>query len=243
MYVKKIVLLLSLFAFATTVAFAQDDELPPPSSKPGNTVENKNDQKPPDPKDFQGFQKKKKFDFSKVIIEPSFNFSISSNYLALGLSPYFGYRVFQPKNAKPRAGNVGLFVGGGITYRYDRITDKSTFGNSSIIYNVHTYGGGVLLQYNIFKGFFTRAKLELLGRKIPSTVDVYGSLSNPTFKVNYIHKFYPALLVGLGYNLLQSKNIFIPLVISYDVLHSAVGAQNSLYRTGFVFQLGFINIF
>ena len=239
---KKILLLFSLFVFATTVAFAQDDELPPPSSKPGKTEEKKNDQKPPDPKDFQGFQKKKKFDFSKVIIEPNFSFSISSYYLALGLSPYAAYSVFQPKNAKPRAGNVGLFVGGGITYRYDRITQEYN-ANSNIIYNVHTYGGGVLVQYNIYHGFFTRVKLELLGRKIPTVDVIYGSASNPTFHYTYANKFYPALLLGVGYNLLQSKNFFMPILVSYDLLHSVVGADRSLYRNGFVFQLGFVNIF
>lgn len=239
---KKILLVFSLFVFATAVAFAQDDELPPPSSNPGKVQEKQNDQKPPDPKDFQGFQKKKKLDFSKVIIEPNFTFAISSNYLALGLSPYFGYRVFQPKNVKPRAGNVGLFVGGGITYRYDRFTQQYN-SNSNITYNLQTYGGGLLLQYNVYRGLFARAKLELLGRKIPVSYDIRGSASNPTFHINYTNKFTPAFLVGAGYNLLQSKNFFMPIVVSYDLLHSVVDKNYSLYRNGLVVQLGFINIF
>jgi hypothetical protein len=83
--VKKFILLLAMFAFTGTALFAQDDELPPPTSKPktdnnspvppaGNTTTNT-----PDNNGFQGFSKSKKLDLSKFIIEPDFNLGFSSN--------------------------------------------------------------------------------------------------------------------------------------------------------------------
>jgi hypothetical protein len=61
-----------------------------------------------------------------------------------------------------------------------------------------------------------------------------------------VQKTIPALLIGAGYNILQSRNFFFPIMISYNVLHPFTPADQraySLYRTGLVVQLGFINIF
>ena len=237
---KKIIALLSFFILLGNFAFAQDDELPPPSSKPKQGEEKKNDQKPPDIKDFKGFSKPKKFDISKLLIEPIVNLSISQFRTDIGFSPSLAYRVWQPKNAKPKSGNVGLFIGGGVTYSYTHINETA-----NLKYNIQTYGAGPLIQYNIWRGLFVRVKLELLGRKIPAS---YYTIPNQTgggvtYKVNYINKFTPACLLGAGYNLLQSKNIFIPLIVSYDVLHSVVDKQYSIYPRGFTVQLGFITLF
>jgi len=78
--------------FITNHVAAQDD-LPPPTSRP-------EDQKPQEEEEFVGFKPKKKADLSKFIIEPNFNFSIGQGRIDVGLSPYVGYRVFQPKNIK-----------------------------------------------------------------------------------------------------------------------------------------------
>lgn len=239
---KKIFVLLSFLVFTGTALWAQDDDLPPPSSKPYQTEEEKkqDDQTPPDPKNFKGFDKPKKFDMSKLLIEPIVNLSISQYRLDAGFSPSVAYRVFQPKNANPKWGNTGLFVGGGITYSYTRINEGNGFK-----YNFQTYGGGPLIQYNIWRGLFVRAKLELLGRRIPNdnpkvVINPNGSRS---YEFSYRHIFTPACLVGVGYNLLQSKNIFIPVIVSYNVLHEVVDKDYSIYPRGFTVQLGFITLF
>jgi hypothetical protein len=237
--VKKLLLLFPLFVLAVNMALAQDDELPPPSSKPKQTEEKRNDQKPPDVKDFKGFSKPKKFDMSKLLIEPIVNLSIGQVRTDIGFSPSVAYRVWQPKNAKPKSGNVGLFVGGGVTYSYTHINETA-----NLKYNIQTYGAGPLIQYTIWRGLFARVKLELLGRKIPvSYYTIPTSTGGVIYKVNYINKFTPACLIGAGYNLLQSKNIFIPLIVSYDILHSVVDKNYSVYPRGFTVQLGFITLF
>ncbi len=220
---------LSILTVLTGFVFAQDDELPPPSSKPRQTEEKKDDQKPPDAKDFQGFQKKKKVDFSKFIIEPNVNFSISTGRIDAGFSPYVGYKVWKE-----------LFVGGGVTYQYSGYTNYPVPNTSgkTISFGLHTYGGGVFVQYNIWRGFFARVKLELLGRKIPTDIDYVAP-----YKVTYINKFTPALPVGVGYNMLRSKNFFMPVSISYDLFHSVVDKRYSVYPRGIIIQLGFISIF
>jgi len=177
---------------------------------------------------------------SKLLIEPIVNLSINQYRTDIGFAPSVAYRVWQPKKANPKWGNIGLFVGGGVTYSYTNIRETP-----SLRYNIQTYGAGPLIQYNIWRGLFVRTKLELLGRKIPVS---YYTIPNPSgggavYKVNYIHKFTPACLVGAGYNLLQSKNIFIPIIVSYDLLHSVVDKDYSIYPRGFTVQLGFITLF
>jgi len=247
---------LLLFAFSAS-AVAQEDDLPPPSPKikksegewqPVDTLQQSEKKD-----EFKPFSKKKKLDLSKFIIEPNFNFSIGNNVINLGLSPYVGYRIWQPKNVK--SGSMqGLYAGAGITYFYTRFSNieylvsngSSVFGNA----NYHTYGGGVFLQYNIWKGFFARTKFELLHRvmdDIDGYQPVYGAPpnNNNIVGVRYpkIEKTVPALLIGVGYNLLQSRNFFMPIMVSYNVLHSVVDRNYSLYPRGVVVQLGFINLF
>lgn len=237
---KKILFLLPSLIFVSNVIFAQDDDLPPPSSRPKVDTLRKNGQKPPDPNDFRGFKDKKKVDLSKFIIEPNFNLSISQGRIDAGLSPYVGYNVWK-----------GLYVGGGITYFYTGFSGivisygGQTVGTAKA--NFHTYGGGVFLQYNIWKGFFARSRFELLHRNMADL----NSLPIPKNPNNYNDGFYfprinktiPALLLGVGYNLLRSKNFFMPVMVSYDVLHSVVDKQYSLYPRGLVVQLGFVTLF
>lgn len=243
-----------LLAFSATFLHAQDDDLPPPSSKP-KQQEREEKNLPPD-EEFRGFKGgKKKVDLSKFIIEPNFVFSVGQGMIDLGLSPYVGYKVWEPKKAKASAGNTGLFVGGGVTYRYTGFRNIEFVDNSGLRYyanaNWHTYGGGVFAQYNIWKGLFARARFEVLHRSVD---DFYnGGVTvqlqpNNSYRVIIpkVEKTIPALLIGAGYNLLQSRNFFFPIMISYNVLHPFTPADQraySLYRTGLVVQLGFINIF
>lgn len=234
---KKLITLLAFVVVAGATAFAQDDDLPPPSSKPKQTEQQNDGQTAPDPKNFKGFGKNK-FDISKFLIEPIINLSISQYRIDAGFSPSIAYRVFQPKNVNPRWGNTGLFVGGGVTYYYTQINEGRGFK-----YNVQTYGAGPLIQYNIWRGLFVRTKVELLGRRVPASYSTYTNGSNIVYTFKYKQVFTPAWLIGAGYNLLQSKNIFIPVIVSYNLLHSVVSKDYSIYPRGFTVQLGFITLF
>jgi len=228
---------------------AQDDELPPPTSSPTP----QNEQPAPGGNDnFNGFATKKKVDLSKFIIEPNVNFSITSGRIDFGFSPYVGYKVWEPAYAKRTRGNVGLFLGGGITYFYTGFKNIGFQDYSGNTYYAnahwHTLGGGVFAQYNIWRGFFARAKFEVLHRRLDDfygNVDVQLNTQNGTYKVIIprIEKTIPALLVGVGYNLLQSKNFFFPIMVSYNVLNNISDKNYSIYPRGLVVQLGFINIF
>ena len=245
--IKKLLVFI-VFVSVGTIVFAQDDELPPPSSKPDQRKENPN--LPPKDNDFQGFKAKKKVDLSKFIIEPNFNLSIGQGRIDFGLSPYVGYQIWAPTKGTPGS---GLYAGGGLTYFYSGFrnigfTDPS---GGRVYYanaNWHTFGGGAFLQYNVWRGFFVRTKFEVLHRRLDDFYNggVYVQmLPNNNYKVIIpkVDKTIPALLVGAGYNLLQSKNFFFPLMISYNVLHSVTDKNYSLYPRGLVVQLGFINIF
>ena len=234
---KKLITLLAFVVVAGATAFAQDDDLPPPSSKPKQTEQQNDGQTAPDPKNFKGFSKNK-FDISKFLIEPIINLSISQYRIDAGFSPSIAYRVYQPKKVSPRWGNTGLFVGGGVTYYYTQINEGRGFK-----YNVQTYGAGPLIQYNIWRGFFVRTKVELLGRRVPAGYSSYTNGSNIVYAFKYKQVFTPAWLIGAGYNLLQSKNIFIPVIVSYNLLHSVVSKDYSIYPRGFTVQLGFITLF
>lgn len=199
---------------------------------------------PPD--DFQGFKSKKKVDLSKFIIEPNFNLSIGQGRIDFGLSPYVGYQIWAPKK---NATGGGLYAGGGLTYFYTGFRNIQFTDNMGRIYptnaNWHTFGGGVFLQYNIWRGFFARTKLEVLHRRLDDIYNPQLAQVGNTYHVELpkVDKTIPALLIGAGYNLLQSKNFFFPLMVSYNVLYNVTDKNYSIYSKGFVVQLGFINIF
>jgi len=245
--VKKIILLFAVFALAGSSLFAQDDELPPPTSKPksDNNTPGPSNTTPPKTDNgagFQGFSKTKKVDLSKFIIEPDFNFGIASNEIDLGLSPYVGYNVWK-----------GLCLGGGITYLYTGFRNIQFQDASGRTYyanaNYNTYGGGLFAQYNIWNGLFARVKFEVLHRDMD---DLYGNgvsiQLNPTNNsyqvvIPKIHVTIPDMLVGVGYNLLRSKNFFFPIIVSYNVLSSVTNKTYAVYPNAWVVQLGFVTIF
>lgn len=240
----KKLLILAFWVAGISPLFAQDDDLPPPTSKPRQQDSNM----PPD--DFQGFKAKKKVDLSKFIIEPNFNLSIGQGRVDFGLSPYVGYQIWAPKK---NVTGGGLYAGGGLTYFYTGFRNIGFTDNMGRVYyanaNWHTFGGGAFLQYNIWRGFFGRIKLEVLHRRLD---DFYSQDVNVTVNpVTNAYKVYipkvdktiPALLIGAGYNLLQSKNFFFPLMVSYNLLYNVTDKNYSIYSKGFVVQLGFINIF
>ncbi|MBX2909256.1 MAG: hypothetical protein M9931_05230 [Chitinophagales bacterium] len=259
---------LLLCVFVLQLAAQEDNVLPPtpkfkkmprseePSAAPENAP---NDDVPgtinheKKDEEFKPFSKRKKFDLSKFIIEPNFNLSLGSGRFDVGLSPYVGYRIWQSKKAKSGS-MTGLYAGGGITYYYTgfnnlEFVDPSGTFRFTTKAKFQTYGGGVFLQYNIWKGFFARARFEVLHRDLDDIdnayLAAYGPPQNTQYKIVFprIQKTIPSLLIGVGYNLLQSRNFFFPLMVSYNVLHTVVDQTYSLYPRGIVVQLGFINLF
>lgn len=225
-----------LLLLAAIPAQAQDDDLPPPTSKPRRQSD-----APPEG-EFQGFKTRKKVDLSKFIIEPNFNLSFGQGRIDAGLSPYVGYQIWK-----------GLYGGGGVTYFYTGFrqipfTDPSGGRTFYANANWHTFGGGVFVQYNVWRGFFARVRMEVLHRRLDDfysgnvTVQLYP---NNSYKVIIpkVDRTIPALLAGVGYNLLQSKNFFFPLMVSYNLLYTVTDRNYSIYPRGLVVQLGFINIF
>jgi hypothetical protein len=229
---KRLFLLLFVLSCTLTSVFAQDDELPPPSSKP-NAVEQL-----PGTSKFVGIHKKR--DLSKYIIEPDFNFSIFHSGLNFGLSPLFGHQLWK-----------GLYGGGSLTYLY---TGFRNLGYADATGNLHyanahwnTFGAGAFLQYNIWRGFFVRGKVEVMYRILDDVYDGTVQLNMQTNSYNVqiprIQKTIPDLLVGGGYNLLEGRNFFFPIMISYNVLHSVTNQLYAVYPTGWVFQLGWVQVF
>ena len=245
---KKILFLIAVLGFTGSTLFAQDDELPPPTSKPksdNNTPPSGSTTTPPkgeDGKDFQGFSKPKKLDLSKFIIEPDFNLGFGGSELDLGLSPYVGYNVWKD-----------LYLGGGVTYLYtgyrniqfQDASGRTYYANAS----ANTYGGGVFAQYNVWRGFFARVKLEILHRDMDdlgsSNINIQLNPANNSYQVQIpkVHVTIPDMLVGVGYNLLRSKNFFFPIIVSYNVLSSVTNQTYSVYPHSVVVQLGFVNVF
>lgn len=226
----KKLLLLTLF-FNALLLWAQDDDKPklyvrPESDYAQDTIDTK--------KKVNSFQGKKKFDLSKFIIEPNINFAIYNGGIDIGLSPYFGYKVWKE-----------LYVGVGITYLYSGRTYQSPIDpNVQAKANYHTYGGGVFLQYNIWRGLFARVRFEVLQRSISEPISYYYNANGqPVFDYQKVERTYPGLFIGAGYNLLQSKNFFFPIMVSYNLLHTVGDRNYSPYRSGLVVQLGFINLF
>jgi hypothetical protein len=242
--VRKYLFLITLSLFAGNILFAQDDDLPPPTSKPKDAPQSTQPSSPQgNDQDFQGFTKqKKKIDLSKFIIEPDFYFSIGDDEIDLGLSPLVGYEVYK-----------NLFVGGSLTYLYTgfrnvALPDPRTGGTFYANLNWHTFGGGPMVQYNIWKGFFARAHFELLHRIMDDpngTITVVPNFQNNTYSIQIpkVQATIPDLLIGVGYNLLRSKNFFFPIMVSYNVLYSATNQTYAIYPHGWVVQLGFVDIF
>ena len=232
----KIWLVLSVLILSAPFLKAQDDELPPPSSHPKLQTYDLPDQ----PQAFHNIGKSKKVDLSNYIIEPDLVVSFIQGGFNVGASPYVGYRLWK-----------NLYGGGGVTYIY---TGFRNIGYADAMGSVHytnaswhTFGGGVFLQYNIWKGLFVRDKFEVLHRAMDDVYDA-SVVSNPqtgSYNVNMpkIQKTIPDMLLGVGYNLLQSKSFFLPVMFSYNVLYPATDKLYAVYPRGWVIQLGFVDVF
>jgi hypothetical protein len=233
---KKLLLAFFLFIFSGAVLMAQDDELPPPSQHPKPET---NDFLPGQP-GFQSFGTPKKNKLSDYIIEPDILLSFVPGGYDVGVSPYVGHRIWK-----------NLYGGAGLTYMYTGFknigyqdaTGLTHYTNASW----NTVGGGVFLQYNIWKGFFVRDKFELMHRWMDDVYDASLNFNpqNSTYNISIpkIQKNIPDMLLGVGYNLMQSRNFFVPVMFSYNVLYPATNNLYSMYPRGWVIQLGFIDVF
>jgi len=231
---KRILMLFFLLAFSSVILKAQDDELPPPSSHPQAEIGL------PGQQGFHQYTKKKTIDLSNYLIEPGLHLSFMQGGFNIGVSPYLGYRVWK-----------NLYAGAGVTYLYTGYHNIGYPDASGAIHYTNasgnTYGGGVLLQYNIWRGFFVRNKFEILHRTIDgvydATVNVNPQNNTTSIYLPKIQKTIPDMLLGAGYNMLQTKNIFIPVMFSYNALYSVTDKLYSLYPHGWVVQVGIIDIF
>lgn len=178
---------------------------------------------------------KRKFDIRDMIIEPNFQLAIYQGQYNVGLAPYLGYRVWK-----------NLYLGAGVSYYYTGIKGiaQTSVGNKEITANFHTVGGGVFAQYNIWKGFFARARFDVLHRKLDDINNAYEyPVGSGIVKFDKINRTYPILFLGAGYNIMASKNIFIPFMIQYNVLNTVGDQRYKPYKNGLVVQLAFVSIF
>jgi hypothetical protein len=214
---------------------AQEDDMPAPSSQPKTDssfliVD----------KGHSGLSKYHKRDLSQYLIEPDISLAIFNAGVNVGISPYLGHKI--AKN---------LYAGGGLTYMYTGFknipyqdaTGATHFNNASW----HTFGGGAYLQYNIWRGLFVRGRVEVLHRWIEDIYDPETVINrqNNTYSIALpkIQKTIPTTLVGIGYNLLEGRNFFFPMSISYNLLHNVTNNVYAVYPSGFVLQLGYITVF
>ena len=232
---KRFLMLLSAMVFSTAVLTAQDDELPAPSSHPQlqtNTL--------PGQQGFYGIVRKKKIDLSEYLIEPGLHVSFMQSGFNIGVSPYLGYRIWK-----------NLYAGAGVNYLY---TGYRKIGYADAAGSVHytnasgnTYGGGVFFQYNIWRGFFVRDRFEILHRTMDdvynATITVNAQNNSSNVYLPRIQKTIPDMLIGAGYNLFQSKSIFVPVMFSYNALYSVTDKLYSIYPHGWVVTAGFVDVF
>ena len=209
-----------MMLIATVSAFAQDDDKPAPYKRPTDAYSR--DTVNPNKDEVKGFQAKKKFDISKLLIEPNIQLLFASNYYQFGLMPSVGYNVWK-----------NLYVGGSINYNltYEPHIDGTPSSPSA---SLQVYGGGPFVHYRIWKGFFTRLRFEMLAVRYP-TIDYSNH-------VNYDTRGIPYIWFGGGYNLTASKNFFIPIAVYVNPLSAAYsGSQKEVspYSSWVYFQVAF----
>lgn len=223
-------LFLGISLLLTVRLWGQEDDRPAPK----RLTEGKAfSEKTAIPEKFTPFKKKKKFDLDKLLVEPAVGFGVSQNYFNINLRPYVGYNVWK-----------GLYVGGGITFMYARFNKyfeiPTTTGVRYENYVDQVVGGGIFLQYRIWKGLFARTTFEFLNRKFPTSGPVQsgnGSYSIPYKRVNI-----PVLLIGGGYNFSVARFISMPLAVYYNVLNNNRNTAYSIYPRSVIIQLGLVTV-
>jgi hypothetical protein len=212
-----------ILIFSSMSAFAQEDDKPAPFKRPKDAYSQ--DTVSTNSSEVRSFENpKKKFDISKLLIEPNVQLFFNSYEYQFGLMPSIGYNVWK-----------NLYVGGSLYFSilYEPHWD-GTSATPSITQTA--YGGGPFIHYRIWKGFFTRLRVEMLGIRYPD-IDPYGS-----GEVSYATRGVPYVWIGGGYNLFASKNFFIPIAVYFNPLYATYdGTAKSIspYPSWFYFQVGF----
>jgi hypothetical protein len=190
---------------------AQDDEKPNYYKRPENNTQ-------PVPTDTAGKKKiaapsdfsytKKKFDIKKLFIEPTnFQLNFGTNYFLFGFNPLAAYQV----SKKP------LYLGISLNYNIQLYSNQVVLPNGSKP-NItsQVYGGGPVLHYRIWKGFFARLRPEVLGWRYPT-----GYANALTNKLEYKTSVSYHAWMGAGYSLNIKGLISIPFAIYIDPLYFA----------------------
>jgi hypothetical protein len=216
MRISKFILVFLLLVTGIS-AFAQDDDKPAPYKRPTNDYYR--DTVSYDQAKVNSFQPKKKFDVSKLFVEPVFNFYLDGNEVQFGLMPAIGYKVYK-----------NLYVGGSIKYNIIYVSHlDGTTATPSVTEQV--YGGGPLIQYNIWKGFFARFRFEMLAVRYPDAI-YSGSNSttgNPTTTISYATLGIPHMWLGGGYNFTYKKVISLPVAVYFNPLWGSYNGTAQAY--------------
>ncbi|HEY0262863.1 MAG TPA: hypothetical protein VGB95_07535, partial [Chitinophagales bacterium] len=94
---------------------------------------------------------KQGFDMNKILIEPTFSFFFTSQSVNFGIRPSVAYDIYKKK----------LFVGGSLVYNVQAIFKYPVGGTTKNI-TIQAFGGGPVLHYNIWRGFYARVRPEIL---------------------------------------------------------------------------------
>ncbi len=171
---------------------------------------------------------KKKFDWSKILIEPNIQFFVGNGYVQFGLQPSVVYKVWKK----------GLYAGGSLHYNL-LVQTKYPFTPtySKDLIRQQTFGGGVVLHYDIWRGIYARIRPEILGVRIAESFVPTGPSSVKIITKDYV---YPHLWVGAGYNFTRNKTFFIPIGIFFDPLYYVrPKSQFAPYQSPIYVQLAF----
>ena len=218
---------------------AQDNELPPPSSHP---VPENTEGPIPEPRheDSPLLSHYGRANQLRYLIEPDIDFGVVNQQINIGLAPTVGHKVWK-----------GLYAGVGLVFIYSGTQNAALTEINGQLYsaNAHnyTYGAGVYLQYNIFKGLYARARLDLLHRQLDDINEASVTINQTTgasaIKIPVIKTNVPDLPLSIGYNLLVKKKMFFPIQVAYNVFYPFLNKQYSVYPNGWIVTIGMVNIF
>lgn len=110
-----------------------------------------------------------------------------------------------------------LYVGLSINYNIQVFSNQVVLPNGSKpTITSQVYGGGPVIHYRIWKGFFARLRPEVLGWRYPT--GYYSALTN---KIEYKTSVSYHAWIGAGYSLNIKGLISIPFAIYVDPLYFA----------------------
>jgi len=228
---------LKSFFFVLLIGFsvsasAQDDDKPNYYKRPENNYQSapadtSSKKKTTAPRSFA--YNKNKFDIKKLFIEPTnFQLNFGSNYFLFGFNPLAAYQVTK----KP------LYVGISVNYSIQVFSNYILPNGGKATLTSQVYGGGPVVHYRIWKGFFARFRPEILATRYPD--GTYNAFTN---KVNY--KTTPSYhaWIGAGYSLNIRGLISLPFAIYIDPLYFAQGkTQFSPYPSPIMLQIAIYSV-